>query len=43
MKTTAVRIHRHGGPEVLQYEDVDLGDPGPGEVQIRQTAILKRR
>jgi NADPH2:quinone reductase len=39
MKTAVVRIHRHGGPEVLQYEEVDLGDPGPGEVLLKQTAI----
>ncbi len=35
----AVRIERHGGPEVLQLVDVDVGDPGPGELRIRQTAI----
>ncbi|PSJ64163.1 quinone oxidoreductase family protein [Pseudaminobacter soli (ex Li et al. 2025)] len=35
----AVRIHAHGGPEVLVYEDVDPGRPGPGEVLIRHTAI----
>ena len=35
----AVRIHQHGGPEVLQYEDVPVGDPGPGQARIRQTAI----
>lgn len=39
MKTAVVRIHRHGGPEVLQYEEVDCPDPGPGEVQIAQSAI----
>lgn len=39
MKTFAVRIHRHGGPEVLQYEEVELASPGPGEVQIVQSAI----
>jgi NADPH2:quinone reductase len=39
MKTDVVRIHRHGGPEVLQYEEVELAPPGAGEVQIRQTAI----
>ena len=39
MKTAVVRIHRHGGPEVLQYEEVDLRDPGPGEVLLKQTAI----
>jgi len=35
----AIRIHAHGGPEVLAYEDVDPGRPGPGQVLIRQTAI----
>ncbi|MEZ4416775.1 MAG: quinone oxidoreductase [Gemmatimonadota bacterium] len=35
----AIRIHRTGGPEVLSYEDVELGPPGPGEVRIRHTAI----
>lgn len=39
MKTAVVRIHRHGGPEVLQYEEVEIGDPGPGEVLLKQTAI----
>ena len=39
MKTAVVRIHRHGGPEVLQYEEVELGSPGPGEVLLKQTAI----
>lgn len=37
--TKAVRVHQHGGPEALRYEDVAVGDPGPGEVRIRQTAI----
>jgi hypothetical protein len=35
----AFRFHRHGGPEVLRFEDVDLGAPGPGEVRIRNTAV----
>jgi NADPH2:quinone reductase len=35
--TKAIRIHEHGGPEVLKWEDVDAGDPGPGKV--RDTAI----
>jgi NADPH2:quinone reductase len=35
----AIRIHKHGGPEVLQYEDVAVSDPGPGQARIRQTAI----
>ena len=39
MKTTAVRIHAAGGPEVLRLEELDLPEPGPGEVRIRHTAI----
>src|SRR6476469_350602 len=34
----AIRIHKTGGPEVLQWEDVDPGEPGPGQVRIRQEA-----
>jgi NADPH2:quinone reductase len=30
-----VRFHRLGGPEVLQFDELDLGAPGPGEVRIR--------
>jgi len=35
----AVRYHKQGGPEVLQFEEVQVGDPGPGQVRIRHTAI----
>jgi NADPH2:quinone reductase len=35
----AIRVHRHGGPEVLALEDVDIGQPGPGEVRVRNRAI----
>ena len=35
----AIRIHQTGGPEVLKWEDVELGRPGPGEALIRQTAV----
>jgi NADPH:quinone reductase len=35
----AVRFHKQGGPEVLQYDDIQVGDPGPGQVRIRHTAI----
>jgi NADPH2:quinone reductase len=35
----AIRIHQTGGPEVLQYEDVDVAAPQATEVQIRHTAI----
>lgn len=34
-----VRIHSLGGPEVLQIEDVDVGEPGAGEVRIRVEAV----
>jgi NADPH2:quinone reductase len=37
--THAIRIHEHGGPEVLRYEEVEVPDPGPGEVRLRQTAV----
>jgi NADPH2:quinone reductase len=36
--THAIRIHEQGGPEVLRWEDVEVGAPGPGEVRLRQTA-----
>jgi NADPH2:quinone reductase len=35
----AIRIHANGGPEVLRWETVEVGDPGPGEVRLRQTAV----
>lgn len=35
----AIRIHRHGGPEVLSYEEVEVGAPGPGEVLVRHRAV----
>jgi NADPH:quinone reductase len=35
----AVRIHKPGGPEVMQWEDVDVPAPGPGQVRLKQHAI----
>jgi NADPH2:quinone reductase len=35
----AIRIHKTGGPEVMQWEEVAVGDPGPGEARVRHTAI----
>jgi NADPH2:quinone reductase len=35
----AIRIHEYGGPEKLRYEDVEVGEPGPGEAYVRHTAI----
>ncbi len=35
----AIRIHEYGGPEVMRWEEVTVGEPGPGEVRLRQTAV----
>lgn len=35
----AIRFHKTGGPEVLQWEDVTVAPPGPGEVQLRHEAV----
>ncbi|CTQ62359.1 NADPH2:quinone reductase [Labrenzia sp. EL_208] len=35
----AIRVHETGGPDVMRWEQVDVGEPGPGEVRIRHTAI----
>ncbi len=37
--TKAFRIHEYGGPEVLKWEDVTVGEPGPGQVRLRHTAV----
>ncbi|MDH5184933.1 MAG: alcohol dehydrogenase catalytic domain-containing protein, partial [Gammaproteobacteria bacterium] len=36
--THAIRIHKAGAPEVLQWDAVEVGKPGPGQVRLRQTA-----
>lgn len=38
-KTKVVRFHGYGGPDVLQYEEVEIETPADDEVLIRQTAI----
>jgi len=35
----AVRMYETGGPEVLRYEDVEVGEPGPGQVRVRHVAV----
>ena len=35
----AIRIHQNGGPEVMQWEEIEVADPGPGQVRVRNTAI----
>lgn len=37
--THAIRIHQYGGPDVLQWEEVELPEPGPKEARIKQTAV----
>ncbi len=37
--THAIRLHAHGGPEVLRWEEVPLPPPGPGEARVRHTAV----
>ncbi|GIW44406.1 MAG: quinone oxidoreductase [Candidatus Binatia bacterium] len=39
MRAHAIRFARTGGPEVLQWDEVDIAPPGPGEALIRHTAI----
>src|SRR5262245_3490619 len=34
-----IRIHRHGGPEVLQWESAEVGEPGPSEARVRHSAV----
>jgi NADPH2:quinone reductase len=35
----AIRIHEHGGPEVLKWEEVEVPDPKEGEIRLKQKAI----
>ena len=37
--THAIRMHKQGGPEVLVWEEVEVGKPGPGQVRLRHTAV----
>jgi NADPH:quinone reductase len=39
MKTYGIRLHQHGGPEELHWEEYDLPAAGPGQALIRQTAV----
>ncbi|PVB62802.1 quinone oxidoreductase [Labrenzia sp. 011] len=35
----AIQVHETGGPEAMRWEQIEVGEPGPGEVRIHQTAI----
>jgi len=37
--TKAIRIREAGGADAMSWEDVDIGDPGPGEVRVKHTAV----
>jgi NADPH:quinone reductase len=39
VKTRTIRFYQPGGPEVLMWEDVPIGKPGPGEARVRHTAV----
>ncbi len=39
MKTHGMRVHQHGGPDELRWEQYDLPEPGPGQVLLRHTAV----
>jgi len=36
---SAIRIHAPGGPDVMKWEDIAVGEPGPGEARVRHTAV----
>jgi NADPH2:quinone reductase len=38
MMVAAVRVHNYGGPEVLKFEDVEVGAPGQGQIRVKQHA-----
>jgi NADPH2:quinone reductase len=35
----AIQVHQPGGPEALVWHEVEVGEPGPGQVRLRQTAV----
>src|SRR6202035_4198291 len=37
--TYAIRLYKAGGPEVLVWEQIQVGQPGPGEARVRHTAV----
>lgn len=37
--TKVVKFYEPGGPEVIRFEDVEVGEPGPGEVRVRHVAV----
>lgn len=39
MKTKAIRLHKHGGPEQLRWEEIELSPPAPDQVRVRHAAV----
>ena len=39
MSVNIVKIHKQGGPEVMQLEQIELPSPGPSQIRIKHTAI----
>ena len=37
--TKALQVHQPGGPDAMRWQDIDVGDPGVGEVRLRHTAV----
>ena len=35
----AIRFYKTGGPDVMRWEEVSVGEPGPGEVRIQHVAV----
>jgi NADPH2:quinone reductase len=35
----AIRVHEHGGPEVMKWEEIEVGEPGEGQVRIKHHAV----
>ncbi len=39
MRSHAIRLHETGGPDKFKWEEVEVGEPGKGEILLRQTAV----
>ena len=38
--TQAIRIYEHGGPDVMKWEAIEVGNPGEKEMRVRHTAVV---
>ena len=39
MRSHAIRFHETGGPDKFKWEEVEVGEPGKGEIRLRHTAV----